>query len=97
VTRGDVTEGGAVLEYRMTFHHRLRLGERFEVVSGVRGLGDKTQHLAHQIYSLDSGQCVLTAEAVAIAMDLVARRAMSISPTRRQAMQRFMVAAPPIA
>jgi acyl-CoA thioester hydrolase len=93
-SRGDASEGGAVVEYRMTFHHPLRLGERFEVVSGVRALGDKTQHIAHQIYSLDSGHCVVTADAVAVTMDLIARRAISINPTRRTAMRQFLLAAP---
>ena len=93
-SRGDGSEGGAVVEYRMTFHHPLRLGERFEVVSGVRALGDKTQHIAHQIYSLDSGHCVVTADAVAVTMDLIARRAISINSARRTAMRQFLLAAP---
>jgi acyl-CoA thioester hydrolase len=91
MTRGDGEEGGAVLEYRMHYDGQLSVGERFEVVSGVRQLGEKTQHFAHQVYSVDSGHCVVAAEAIAIAMDLKARRAMATSPARRAAMARFML------
>lgn len=91
VTRGDGEEGGAVLEYSMHYNGQLAEGERFEVVSGVRQLAAKTQHFAHQVYSVDTGHCVVAAEAVAIALDLKARRAMAISPARRAAMGRFLL------
>jgi len=92
--RGAGDEGGAVLEYRMTYSGSLNLGERFEVVSGVLALADKTQHFVHQLYSVETGRCVVAAEALAIAMDLKARKAMSISPSRRAAMQAFLLTMP---
>ena len=92
--RGQGDEGGAVLEYRMTHYGALKLTARFEVVSGILVLANKTQHFVHQVYDVQTRQCVVAAEAIAIAMDLRARKAIAISQARRKAMQAFLLKAP---
>ncbi|MCB1646223.1 MAG: hypothetical protein KDI36_12255 [Pseudomonadales bacterium] len=91
VERG-VTEGGAVLEYRMNYLAPLRAGEGFEIVSGVSELADKTQRFVHLLFNLNTGECCVASEAMAITMDLVARKAISIPAARRQVMEKLLLA-----
>src|SRR5687768_2251993 len=58
--------GGAALEYRYVFHERPQLGEIIEVRSGLKGLGNKTSHICHWIFNVETGRCAATSEAVAV-------------------------------
>ncbi|MDG1203794.1 MAG: hypothetical protein P8N51_00335 [Pseudomonadales bacterium] len=89
--RGKGVVGGAVLEYRMDHHGILQPNDRFEMVSGILSLGEKTQHMLHLIYNVETGQCVVTCQAVAVTMDLVARKSMPIPDDRRAVMQNFLI------
>ncbi len=89
--RGDGVLGGAVLEYRMSYHTPLRVGHRFEIFSGIRNLAEKTQHMAHIMYNHDTGQWVIGCEAIAVSMDLVARKSVPIPAERRAAMARYQL------
>ncbi len=90
ILRGE-KEGGAVLEYRMNYHFPLKLGDGFEVMSGLKAIGDKTQHMLHLMFSLENDQCVLGCEAVGVAMDLEKRKAKSIPDARRERMQQYLL------
>lgn len=90
--RGKGVVGGAVLEYRMDHHGVLKPNDRFEMVSGILSLGEKTQHMVHLIFNVETGQCVVTCQAVAVTMDLVARKSVKIPDDRRAVMQKFLVA-----
>jgi acyl-CoA thioester hydrolase len=79
--------GGAALEYRYVFYQRPRLGDLIEVRSGLKALGNKTLHMCHWIFAVESGVCVASSEAVAVSFDLTARKAVPIPDAVRAAMQ----------
>ena len=83
ITRGDGESGGAVLEYRMNHFSNLKVGDRFEIVSGIQSLGEKTQYMVHLMFNLDSDKMVVGSHAVGINMDLRARKAVAIPAERR--------------
>jgi acyl-CoA thioester hydrolase len=70
--------GGAALEYRYIFHARPQVGDIIEVRSALKGLGNKTSHICHWIFDVESGRCVATSEAVAVSFDLTTRKAIAI-------------------
>jgi acyl-CoA thioester hydrolase len=72
--------GGAVLEYRVAYLGWPRAGGRFEIRSGLAAVGDRTQNLVHWMLDPESGRAWGTAEAVAISLDLDARKVIPISP-----------------
>jgi acyl-CoA thioester hydrolase len=72
--------GGAVLEYRVAYQAWPRCGDRFEIRSGLAAVGDKTQTLVHWMLDPQTGRPWATAQAVAAALDLDARKIIPISP-----------------
>jgi acyl-CoA thioester hydrolase len=84
--------GGAALEYRYVFHARPRLGDIIEVRSALSGLGEKTSHICHWIFDVESGRCVATSEAVAVSFDLSTRKAVAIPDEVRAYMQTRVMA-----
>ncbi|HEY2179444.1 MAG TPA: thioesterase family protein [Caulobacteraceae bacterium] len=66
--------GGAVLEYRLAYADWPRAGDRYEVRSGLIGFDDRAQRLAHWVLDPATGVAWATSEAVAISLDLAARR-----------------------
>jgi acyl-CoA thioester hydrolase len=81
--RGSGALGGAALEQRVRVHRPLGRGAVFSQLSGLRALGNKTQHMAHLLYDHASGEIAASIEAVGVAMDLGTRRAVPIAPERR--------------
>lgn len=79
--------GGAALEYRYVFHERPMLGDIIEVRSGLKGLGNKTTHICHWIFNVETGRCAATSEAVAISFDLTTRKSIDIPDEARAIMQ----------
>lgn len=79
----DPKMGGAVLEYRIVHHRPLRAGDRFEIRSGLAEVGEKTQRLVHWILDPDSGGAWGAAQAVAVRLDLEARRIVGYTPDER--------------
>ena len=71
--------GGAVLEYRVAYLDWPRAGDRFDIRSGLAAVGDRTQKLVHWMLDPQTGRPWATAEAVAIALDLEARKVIPIS------------------
>ena len=71
--------GGAVLEYRLAYNAWPKAGDRFEVRSGLAGFDDRAQRVVHWILDPISGEPWVTSEAVAIALDLDARKIIPIS------------------
>jgi acyl-CoA thioester hydrolase len=71
--------GGAVLEYRVAYLAWPRAGDRFEIRSGLSAVGERTQNLVHWLLDPESGRAWATAEAVAISLDLEARKVIPIS------------------
>ncbi len=89
--RSEGFQGGAVLEYRMTFHGELWAGSAFEVWSGVRQVAAKTQHFEHLLYDSVSGACIVSAQAIAVVLDLSTRRSVVIPESRRARMQALLI------
>lgn len=70
--------GGAVLEYRLMHLAWPRIGDRFEVRSGVAGVDHRAQRMVHWMLDPDTGKAWGSAEAVAISLDLDARKIIPI-------------------
>ena len=79
--------GGAVLEYRVCYQRWPLAGDRFEIRSGLIGVGDRTQHYAHWMLDPRSGRPWVTAEAVAVSLDLGARKIIPHSVEERARLQ----------
>jgi acyl-CoA thioester hydrolase len=83
--------GGAALEYHLVYHEPLRAGEVFRQLSGIRAVGNKTQHMVHMLFNESRGELAASAEAIGLAMDLTARKAVVISVSRRRQLQTLML------
>jgi len=83
--------GSAALEYRLVHLVPLRAGQLLTVTSGLRAMAEKTTTWTHLLHDGESGAPVAAAEAVGVAFDLVARRAIAIPETRRAALQAMLV------
>ncbi len=83
--------GGAALEYRLLHLEPLRAGQLVTVTSGLRALGDKTTTWTHLLHDGETGAPVGAAEAVGVAFDLKARRAIAIPPMQRAALETLVV------
>lgn len=83
--------GSAALEYRLVHLAPLRAGQLLTVTSGLRALAEKTTTWTHLLHDGETGAPVAAAEAVGVAFDLVARRAIAIPDTRREALGAMLV------
>ena len=72
--------GGAALEYRFAYHERPRLGDLIEMRIGLKSVGKKTIQFCHWIFDVETKRCVSTSEAVAVSLDLTARKSIDFTP-----------------
>ena len=79
--------GGAVLEYRIAYRAHPRAGDRFEIRSGLAGVDARTQRIVHWMLDPATGLAWGSAEAVAVALDLDARKIVEISAADRALLQ----------
>ncbi len=70
--------GGAVLEYRLAYLAQPRAGDRFEIRSGLAAVERRTRRFVHWIVDPQNGAAWASAEAVAVALDLDARRILDL-------------------
>lgn len=96
-TRGDDRSndpniGGAALEYRFVYRSWPRSGDVLTLRSGLKHVGPKTYTWAHWMFDLETGKAVATAEAVAVTLDLVARKAIGIPDAMRAHLESQLVA-----
>ena len=77
-SHADGKVGGAVVEFRRTYGDTLFSGEPFQIKSGIVEVGPKVQSFAHLIFNGRTGQCCVNAQAVALRMDLEARKAITL-------------------
>ena len=89
-----VGQGGAVLEYRLRYHKPLKLGDRFEVWSGVAESQPKVQRFAHLMLDPIDGHLIASAEAIGVRMDLHARKAVTLSEEQQRALQSKLIRLP---
>ncbi|MCE9649742.1 MAG: acyl-ACP thioesterase [Parvibaculum sp.] len=95
-TRGDDRSqnskvGGAALEYRFHYHVYPKVGDVLTLRSGLKEVGPKTYTWCHWLFDLETGKCVGTAEAVAIALDLETRKAIAIPDEMRGRLEGLVV------
>jgi acyl-CoA thioester hydrolase len=83
--------GGAVLEYRLLHLAWPRAGDRFVVRSGMSAIGDRTQTLVHWMIDPQSGRAWGSSEAVAVTLDLDARKIVPVSPAARAAISEWLI------
>jgi acyl-CoA thioester hydrolase len=83
--------GGAVLEYRLLYLDWPVAGSHIEMRSGLSGVADKTQRLVHWLVDPLSGRPWCSAEAVAVNLDLDARKIVPIAPEARAALQSIII------
>lgn len=83
--------GGAALEYRLVYRTFAREGDLLVLKSGLKSVSAKTYVWCHWLFDAESGECFATAEAVAVAMDLVERKATEIPPDMRAHLERLVV------
>jgi len=79
--------GSAVLEYRLCYKRRPKVGDLITVRSGVAEVGEKTIRMVHWILDPASGACLATATALGITLDLKARKAVAIPEERRAVLE----------
>ena len=77
-SHADGKVGGAVVEFRRTYTDILSSGEPFQIMSGIVEVGPKVQSFAHLIFNVHTGTCCVNAQAVALRMDLEARKAITL-------------------
>jgi len=83
--------GAAVLEYRLAYRAWPRTGDILEIRSGVTWVKDKTHALVHWILDPQTGQAWCTCQAVAITLDLIARKAMSTPEPQRKLLEEMAI------
>ncbi len=77
---GGKRMGAAVLEYRIRYHRLPRAGDLFVVHTSLGAVTEKTHSLVHWVMDPLSGGPWATCEAVAISLDLDARKAVAAPP-----------------
>jgi acyl-CoA thioester hydrolase len=87
----DKRIGGAALEYRFVYRKPARAGDLISVRSGVKSIGPKTYNWVHWVLNDETGEALATAEAVAVAMDLDARKAIPIPDALRAVLEPLIV------
>ena len=80
--------GGAVLEYRILHLAWPRIGDRFEVRSGVAGVDQRAQRMIHWMLDPQTGKAWGSSEAVAISLDLDARKIIPINDEAQAVIRR---------
>ena len=75
--------GGAVLEYRFLYPAWPRLGDRFEIRSGLTGVEPRFGRMVHWILDPDSGAAWASAEAILAVFDLKTRKLVELSEEDR--------------
>jgi acyl-CoA thioester hydrolase len=83
--------GGAALEYRLDILKPLERDDRFRHLSGIRNIGNKTQHMVHLLIAENRDEVAVRAEAIGVGMDLATRKAVPISDARRLQLEKLLV------
>ncbi len=95
-TRGDDRSrapktGGAALEYRFVYRRYPRVDDVLTLRSGLKQVAAKTYTWCHWLFDLETGESVASAEAVGIALDLEARKAIPIPDAMRAQLDTLVI------
>ena len=88
---GASENGGAVLEYFLTYRRWPRAGDLFQIHSSYGGASEKTHALVHWVMDPVSGDAWLTCKAIAVTFNLKTRK---IIPTPPEQMKELVKLAP---
>lgn len=88
-TAGGRRMGAAVLEYRLRYHRHPRAGDLFSIHSSLGRVQGKTHGLVHWVMDPLTGGPWATSEAVAISLDLDARKAVEAPPEMLSELERI--------
>ena len=88
---GMTNIGSAALEYKFDFFEYVPLGAHLKTKSGVQSLSNKTFVWQHWIFNVESGNPVALASAVAVTMDLEARKSIPIPPEMSEALNKLIL------
>lgn len=83
--------GGAALEYRLVHFAWPKVGERYEIRSGVSGLDAKTQRMTHWLLDPDTGRAYAAGEAAVAAFDTERRKIVPIADAARAILEARVV------
>ena len=83
--------GSAALEYKFDFFEYVSLGTHLKTKSGVKSLSNKTFVWKHWIFNVDTGKPVALASAVAVTMDLEARKSIPIPSEMSEALTKLIM------
>ena len=88
---GMTNIGSAALEYKFDFFEYVPLGAHLKTKSGVQSLSNKTFVWKHWIFNVDTGKPVSLASAVAVTMDLEARKSIPIPLEMSEALTKLIL------
>ena len=88
---GMTNIGSAALEYKFDFFEYVPLGAHLKTKSGVQSLSNKTFVWQHWIFNVETGNPVALASAVAVTMDLEARKSIPIPPEMSEALNKLIL------
>ena len=88
---GMTNVGSAALEYKFDFFEYVPLGTHLKTKSGVQSLSNKTFVWKHWIFNVDTGKPVALASAVAVTMDLEARKSIPIPLEMSEALTKLIM------
>ena len=86
---GGERMGGAVLEYRLVYRRWPRVGDLYEVRTGLNKVEEKFHSLVHWMLDPETGEAWMTSEAVAVTFDLDTRKIMPTSGEQMAEMERI--------
>ncbi|WP_290632711.1 thioesterase family protein [Aquisalimonas sp.] len=89
--RSESPLGGAALEYRFVYRRPVSGDDLLELRSGIKAVSTKTYQFGHWLFNGATGECVATAEAVAVLLDLDARKAVVIPEASRAVLERHVI------
>ena len=88
---GMTNVGSAALEYKFDFFEYVPLGTHLKTKSGVQSLSNKTFVWKHWIFNVDTGKPVALGSAVAVTMDLEARKSIPIPSEMSEALTKLIM------
>ena len=88
---GMTNIGSAALEYKFDFFEYVPLGAHLKTKSGVKSIFNKTFVWQHWIFNVETGNPVALASAVAVTMDLEARKSIPIPPEMSEALNKLIL------
>ena len=88
---GMTNVGSAALEYKFDFFEYVPLGTHLKIKSGIQSMSNKTFVWKHWIFNVETGKPVALASAVAVTMDLQARKSIPIPPEMAEALTKLIL------